>query len=69
MEERRYLDASPAQMKQQLDVCRQTQDEFKVKVELTSHKDRSLSVMIEGRRDQVLKARKMILSKIQTQVK
>ena len=71
MEERRYNidEASFGNCEsRQLDIVREIVDKTGCDIEMSQTKDRALTIMVTGKPSSVLKARKDLLQKLQTQV-
>jgi hypothetical protein len=72
LEERRYKDMIEQQFGekggQQAKSCVDIMQKTGVSIEMSSSKDQSLTVVITGKADAVMKARKMVVQQLQTQV-
>lgn len=72
MEERRYNFDEPSfggGESRQLDIVREIIDKTGCDIEMSQTKDRCLTIMVTGKPSVVLKARKDLLQRLQTQVK
>lgn len=69
LEERKYKDISQFGEGDQAKVCVDIMQKTGAHLELSLAKDQGLSIMVSGKMDAVMKARKEIVSRLQTQVK
>jgi len=74
LEERRFREMSEAQQfgdrgREQAKICGDIMNSTGVTIEMSLAKDQSLTVVITGKQDAVLRARKMMVEKLQTQTK
>ena len=72
MEERRYNFDEPSfggGESRQLDIVREIMERTGCDIEMSQMKDRALTIMVTGKPPSVLKARKDLLQKLQTQVR
>jgi len=76
LEERRFKDSvsenswgNSKDSMEQARICGEIMKTFNVSIELSSGKDRSLTVVITGKTDAVMKARREVLNKLQTEWK
>lgn len=68
LEERKYKDISQFGEGDQAKVCVDIMQKTGAHLELSLAKDQGLSIMVSGKLDAVMKARKEIVSRLQTQV-
>lgn len=68
LEERRYKDINQFGEGDQAKVCVDIMNKTGAHLELSLAKDQGLSIMVSGKLDAVMKARKEIVSRLQTQV-
>lgn len=68
LEERKYKDISQFGEGDQAKVCVDIMQKTGAHLELSLAKDQGLSIMVSGKMDAVMKARKEIVSRLQTQV-
>ena len=71
MEERKYNFDEPSfgsGESRQFDIVRDIMDRTGCDIEMSQTKDRALTIMVTGKPSMVLKARKDLLQKLQTQV-
>lgn len=69
LEERKYKDINQFGEGDQAKVCVDIMHKTGAHLELSLAKDQGLSIMVSGKLDAVMKARKEIVSRLQTQVK
>lgn len=69
LEERRYKDNSQFGEGEEAKVCLDIMQRTGAHIELSLAKDQGLSIMVTGKLDSVMKARKEIVARLQTQVK
>ena len=72
VEERRYNFDEPSfggGESRQLDIVREIMERTGCDIEMSQMKDRALTIMVTGKPSSVLKARKDLLQKLQTQVR
>lgn len=69
LEERKYKDINQFGEGDQAKVCVDIMQKTGAHLELSLAKDQGLSIMVSGKLDAVMKARKEIVSRLQTQVK
>lgn len=69
LEERKYKDINQFGEGDQAKVCVDIMHKTGAHLELSMAKDQGLSIMVSGKLDAVMKARKEIVSRLQTQVK
>lgn len=69
LEERKYKDITQFGEGDQAKVCVDIMQKTGAHLELSLAKDQGLSIMVSGKMDAVMKARKEIVSRLQTQVK
>lgn len=69
LEERKYKDLNQFGEGDQAKVCVDIMHKTGAHLELSLAKDQGLSIMVSGKLDAVMKARKEIVSKLQTQVR
>lgn len=73
LEERRYNEMSDSQFGerggQQAKICKDIADKTGVDIEMSLSKDQSLTVVLTGKADWVMKARKMVVQQLQTQAR
>lgn len=69
LEERRYKDNSQFGEGEEAKVCLEIMQRTGAHIELSLAKDQGLSIMVTGKLDSVMKARKEIVARLQTQVK
>lgn len=67
-EERRYKDNSQFGEGEEAKVCLDIMQKTGAHIELSLAKDQGLSIMVTGKLDSVMKARKEIVARLQTQV-
>lgn len=72
LEERRYTEMTEQQFGEkggpQAKSCIDIMQKTSVSIEMSSAKDQSLTVVITGKGDAVMRARKMVVQQLQTQV-
>lgn len=68
LEERKYKDINQFGEGDQAKVCLDIMHKTGAHLELSMAKDQGLSIMVSGKHDAVMKARKEIVSRLQTQV-
>lgn len=68
LEERRYKDNSQFGEGEEAKVCLDIMQRTGAHIELSLAKDQGLSIMVTGKLDSVMKARKEIVARLQTQV-
>lgn len=68
LEERRYKDNSQFGEGEEAKVCLDIMQRTGAHIELSLAKDQGLSIMVTGKHDSVMKARKEIVARLQTQV-
>lgn len=68
LEERRYKDNSQFGEGEEAKVCLDIMQRTGAHIELSLAKDQGLSIMVTGKLDNVMKARKEIVARLQTQV-
>lgn len=68
LEERKYKDMNQFGEGDQAKVCLDIMHKTGAHLELSMAKDQGLSIMVSGKHDAVMKARKEIVSRLQTQV-
>lgn len=68
LEERRYKDNSQFGEGEEAKVCLDIMQKTGAHIELSLAKDQGLSIMVTGKLDSVMKARKEIVARLQTQV-
>lgn len=68
LEERRYKDNSQFGEGEEAKVCLDIMQRTGAHIELSLAKDQGLSIMVTGKVDSVMKARKEIVARLQTQV-
>lgn len=69
LEERRYKDNSQFGEGEEAKVCLDIMQRTGAHIELSLAKDQGLSIMVTGKHDSVMKARKEIVARLQTQVR
>lgn len=69
LEERRYKDMAQFGEGEQAKICLDIMQKTGAQLELSLAKDQGLSIMVSGKLDSVMKARKEIVTRLQTQVR